>query len=248
MKRFINFIKNIFKNRPQKPSEPLPSVDNNKIPSCTIDDLCDERVPPKKESEWTPENYRQEYIDLWISARKKIICGSNGCQTPGGLVWTMNRIKAMKHRYVNASDFIKKELGDNIPWEVIAALHMRESGSDFSKQIMNGQPWSRITTWVPRGHGPWESWEKSCVDAFKIKDRPKKWTIANTLYFCERFNGMGYRMSGREKIVGHSPYLWAFTQHYRGGYFISDGRFSSSAVAKGVGVAMILKELDFKGE
>jgi lysozyme family protein len=205
----------------------------------------DVRNPDKPEiSEWTPLAYRQEYIDLWLTMRQNLI----GKQVAGTITWTVNYIKAHQARYEKASDLCFEKLGKRIPWQLIGALHMRESSGNFKKQIMNGQPYTQKTTWVPKGYGPWNSWEDACVDAFKIKALPDKWTIANTLYFSERFNGMGYRNNSRAKIVGYSPYIWAYTQHYKGGYYVSDGKFSASATAMGVGVAMILKQLGFKGE
>jgi lysozyme family protein len=163
-------------------------------------------------------------------------------QERSALTWTINYILKHKQTYIEASEETK------VPWQVIGAIHMREASGDFSKQILNGQPWNRKTTWVPKGYGPWSSWIESTKTAFEIKDLPSKWTIDNTLYFAERFNGMGYRLASRERVVGFSPYVWAFTQHYKGGYYVSDGKFSASAVAKGVGFAVILKELGFQGE
>ena len=227
---------------PYRPGHFEPPI---KTPYCNLDQECDTRVPKNKDSDWTPESYRKEYIDLWELMEVTHICGSNGCQREGTIAWTLNYINRYKERYVQAAKYVSKELEEDIPWQLIGALHMRESGGDFDKQILNGQHWNRRTTWVPRGLGPWNSWEESCVDAFRIKDRPDVWNIANTLYFAERFNGMGYRMYHKER-VGMSPYIAAFTQFYKGGLYYSDGKFDSRRVAKGVGVAMILKGLGFE--
>lgn len=209
------------------------------VPPITTPDLQCERhdCQPKPANEYVPDQYRGEYQKLWDRMERAYLNG----QTEGALVWTINYIKSKKSEYMDAQNLT------GVPWEIIGALHMREASGDFSKQIMNGQPWNRRTTWVPKGHGPWSSWLESCKDAFAIKKLPDVWTIENTLYFAERFNGMGYRIPSRQKVVGFSPYVWAFTQHYKGGYYVSDGKFSSSAVAKGAGFAVILKELGFQG-
>lgn len=209
------------------------------VPPITTPDLQCElySCEPRPVDEYMPAQYRGEYKRLWDSMERRYLKG----QTEGALAWTINYIKTHKDQYIEAQAYT------GVPWQIIGAIHMREAGGDFSKQILNGQSWTKRTTWVPKGYGPWENWIESCLTAFKIKQLPKEWTIENTLYFAERFNGMGYRLASKKKVVGFSPYLWAFTQHYKGGYYISDGKFSSSAVAKGVGFAVILKGLGFQG-
>jgi lysozyme family protein len=235
--KFLRWLRSVFQPKPTPAQRPSPKPDY-----CGIDQNCDtgDRTAPVDEG-WTPEGLRVEYDYLWKTQRINLI----GRQAISTVSWTTNTLQKNKARYKKASDLIEQRLGNRVPWQLIAALHMRESSGDFKKNLMNGQPLGMVTTWVPRGYGPWDSWEESAVDAFRIKSMPKTWTIANTLYFTERYNGMGYRTSSRAAIVGYSPYLWAYTQHYKGGYFVSDGKFSSSAVAMGVGVVVILKELGF---
>ncbi len=247
----MNFFKQIWRAIVEafKP-QPIPQQPSPKPDACLADQLCDDherdfKDPAKPDvSEWTPVAYRQEYLDNWNSMRRSLV----GKQVVGTIAWTVSYINKHQERYKRASILCEQRLGAKIPWQLIGALHMRESSGDFKKQIMNGQPYTQKTTWVPKGYGPWKTWEDACVDAFKIKALPDTWSIANTLYFAERFNGMGYRQVSKAKIVGYSPYIWAYTQHYKGGYYVSDGKFSSSAVALGVGVATILKELGFQGE
>jgi lysozyme family protein len=221
---FLNMLK-------KKPS-PKPDLS-------TPDIVCENYACTKPSvDEYVPPKYRGQYKALWDSMTRSYLKGQN----ESTLVWTINYILKHKQFYEDSEKVI------GVPWKIIAAAHMREASGDFSKQILNGQPWNRKTTWVPKGYGPWSSWIESTKTAFEIKDLPSKWTIDNTLYFAERFNGMGYRLASKASIVGFSPYVWAFTQHYKGGYYVSDGKFSASAVAKGVGFAVILKELGFQGE
>jgi lysozyme family protein len=188
-------------------------------------------------------------VELWHSAKYPVLrSGSNGKQQASTITWTINRIRANEDRYKKCSEYVFQKSGRRYPWELIAALHMREAGGDFKKNFLNGQPLNMRTTWVPKGRGPFATWEDSVVDGFGLKRFPDKWDIANTLHYGHVWNGLGYMTETRRKIAGHSPYLFAFTQHYKQGYFVSDGKFSSSAIALGVGVVVILKELGFKGE
>jgi lysozyme family protein len=254
--RLFRWLKSLFTPKPT-PTPPVVQP-SPKPESCLADQLCDDhdrdfKDPTKPEvSVWTPEAYRHEYIENWLTMEYPVFLSqahTNGRrQNQGTVDWTMRYIETHKARYQKASGLVKEKLGYSFPWELIAALHIREAGGDFKKNMMNGQPLNMRTTWVPKGYGPWSNWEDSVVDAFKIKQAPDRWTIANTLYYAERFNGLGYRTESRRRIVGFSPYIWAYSDKYKGGYFVSDGKFDSRGVALGVGVAVILKLLNFTGE
>src|SRR5258705_10572295 len=61
--------------------------------------------------------------------------------------------------------------GYNIPWWFIGVTHYREAGFDKSGNprwdtcLGNGQALNRKTTIVPKGRGPFNSWEEGAVDA-----------------------------------------------------------------------------------
>jgi lysozyme family protein len=155
--------------------------------------------------------------------------------------WYLNEIRNKKGFY----EIVGKHAA--VPWEVVGAIHGLEASFDMNKNLMNGQPWTQRTTWVPRGHGPWSSWQEAAVAAFELKKRegklPTDWTLGNTLEFLLKFNGLGYEY--RDLV---SPYLWAYTNHYAnqgGSKFVSDGKFSRSAVSLQVGAALMLKELGY---
>ena len=122
----------------------------------------------------------------------------------------------------------------NIPWEIIGTLHGLEAQFDFAKQIFNGEQWSEKTTLVPKGKGPWESWERSTVAALRSSAySPQNWGVVESAYFFERWNGMGYFNRGL-----YSPYLWAYLSPYAnqgGGKYVADGKFSETAISKQVG-------------
>lgn len=137
--------------------------------------------------------------------------------------------------------YVEVERNTGVPWAVIAAIHMRESGGDMTRQILNGQLVSETTTMVPKGHGPWRTWADSAVDALRIRgvQGTEDWDLVMALEFMERWNGWGYK--NRDK---NSPYLWSGCQHGEGvGKFVADGTYVSTAEDKQVGAAVLLHRL-----
>lgn len=137
-----------------------------------------------------------------------------------------------KYKYV--------ETMTGVPWDVVASCHYRESSLSFKGCLHNGDPWNKKTTHVPKGRGPFNSWEESAVDAMMIEKNkfPQVWDLQGKLDFCERYNGLGYRNRGIP-----SPYVWASTNKYKSGLYTGDSEFSSSKVDKRLGCAAIIKGL-----
>lgn len=137
----------------------------------------------------------------------------------------------------------------NVPWQLIAALHSREASLNFNGVLHNGEKiigTGKKTTKVPKGRGPFATWEDSAVDAIlldKLTGFAKSmddW--AGWLKAAERFNGFGYRKTGE-----YSPYVWAATNHSdETGKYVADGKFDRNAVEKQIGVAAILIGLGCK--
>ena len=165
------------------------------------------------------------------------------------LMWestVVKRLSASKYvsdiLIINANRYKEVASVTSVPWQIIACIHSLESYMDFSKCLHNGQPFNQMTTWVPKGLGPWDSWEEAAIDALQRKKLPKAWTIENTLYFLEKYNGLGYRKY-HPRI--RSPYLWSGTNHYTRGKYTSDGKFSTTAISKQIGAVCILKLLKY---
>lgn len=117
-----------------------------------------------------------------------------------------------------------------VPTAVLIALNERESSSNFSTYLGNGDPLRRRTVHVPSGRGPFKTWEDGAEDALYydgIVDLFHKFPVCLELaaYVCERWNGWGYRSRGI-----HSPYLFAGTNLYSRGKFTSDHGYDSSAI------------------
>lgn len=137
---------------------------------------------------------------------------------------------------INRYEVVQKVTG--VPWYLIAAIHYREASLDFSTCLHNGDKLPGPTHNVPAGRGPFSTWEEAAVDALKMEDLPNAWTELTCLSFSERFNGLGYRRKGCL-----SPYVWAGTSHYKGGLYVSDGKFDSNKFDKRIGVACIIRKL-----
>lgn len=195
-------------------------------------------TPPPVPQVPVPNGTRQErLVHLFNTMEIQTI----GKQLASHIDWYVHEAQNKKGYY----DIVSKHAA--VPWEVVACVHALEAGYSMSKNLMNGQPWNQRTTWVPRGHGPWSSWQEAAVAAFELKKRegklPIDWDLGNTLEFLLKFNGLGYERKG---LV--SPYLWSYTNHYAnqgGGKYVSDGKYSASAISLQVGAAVILKELNY---
>lgn len=149
------------------------------------------------------------------------------------------KIEANRARY----EQVAKATG--VPWDVIGVIHYRESSLNFAGVLHNGQKiigTGKKTTLVPKGRGPFSTWEEAAIDAL-MNAGPKiglnkDWSIAGTLEALERYNGLGYRTRGLP-----SPYLWAGTDQYVKGKFVADGKFDPSHVDQQLGVAALLMKL-----
>jgi lysozyme family protein len=162
--------------------------------------------------------------------------------------WALKRIKETMDMYAVVSKIT------NVPEPIIAVIHMRESSFDINSHLHNGDPLTARTKQVPKGrpikepvNGKSYTWLESAVDALEyesnaigIEMRSYVWDIVNSLFFLERFNGMGYR---NRSIT--SPYLWSFTDQYTMGKFSHDGVYSPSLVDRQPGCCAILKKMNF---
>lgn len=149
------------------------------------------------------------------------------------------KIAANRKRY----EAVSRAAG--VPWDVIGVIHYRESSNDFAGVLHNGQKiigTGKKTTLVPKGRGPFTSWEEAAYDALMLcaphAGKNKDWSIEGTLDLLERYNGLGYRKKGLP-----SPYLWAGTDQYEKGKYVADGKYDPNHVDKQLGVAALLMRL-----
>lgn len=129
-----------------------------------------------------------------------------------------------------------------VPWFVIAVIHEREASQSWRANLAQGDPWNTVSIHVPRGRGPFTSWNAAAVDALKncapYAAKWNDWSIGGLLTLLEEYNGLGYAMRGTA-----SPYVWASTDQYKSGKYIADGHFDPSAIDHQLGCAALLARM-----
>lgn len=155
-----------------------------------------------------------------------------------------DRLMFNRPRYEAVSKALAAK-GYTIPWEFIAVTHQREASGNFNTYLGNGQALSRKTTIVPKGRGPFTSWEEGAIDALVYAPpyaaKNKDWSIGGTLDKLEEYNGLGYRRKGAP-----SPYLWAGTNQYVKGKYVADHKYDPNHVDTQLGCAGLLKFMGYK--
>jgi len=141
-----------------------------------------------------------------------------------------------KHRYQAVAD------QTSVPWYVIAVIHEREASQSWAANLAQGDPWNRVSIHVPRGRGPFASWEAAAVDALE-NCAPRAahwidWSPGGLFTILEEYNGLGYAAMGMP-----SPYIWASTDQYVRGKYVSDGHYDPHAVDQQLGCAALLRRM-----
>jgi lysozyme family protein len=127
----------------------------------------------------------------------------------------------------------------SVPWCVIAVIHEREASQSWAANLAQGDPWNAVSVHVPKGQGPFASWEAAAVNAFE-RSPPyaahwADWSIGGVLTLLESYNGLGYAQRGVP-----SPYLWAGTDQYASGKYVADGHYDPQAIDHQLGCAALL--------
>ena len=150
------------------------------------------------------------------------------------------------------------EVLDGMPPVFVGLIHTMEASGDFSQGLYNGDPLTRRTVNVPRGRPlqgePPFTWEYVAIDALMYERTQgdwrglspedwADWSVAGICYKLEAYNGWGSR------IYHGTPtaYLWAGSNHYTSGKYVSDGVWDSNAVSDEEGAAVLLKRMTVKG-
>lgn len=154
-------------------------------------------------------------------------------------------IATAKRLLVNKSRFMTVQQQCGVPALWLMPTFERE-GPSFSAYFGNGDPLNRPTRDVPRGRGPFATWEDGTIDALTLDHvtahPPDGWTWEWACYQWEKWNGFGPREHGRP-----TGYLWSGTSIYQGGKYVSDGVWSPGTFDQQLGtviVAVSLAQLD----
>lgn len=129
-----------------------------------------------------------------------------------------------------------------VPWFIIAVIHEREASQSWAANLAQGDPWDRVSVHVPKGQGPFHSWESAAVNALErcppYAAHWADWSAGGALTLLEEYNGLGYAERGVP-----SPYVWASTDQYRAGKYIADGHYDPNAVDHQLGCAALLARM-----
>jgi lysozyme family protein len=244
IKRFFRWLSNLFKPKPK----PIP--DKPIAPNAPVGDPIAPESPKTDEPDLDTVDdgtfKKPDFTYLWDNAtlrEDKLNHIQSVCKRIMDNAGVYKRVSLEGKRMARLYHGIETPY---IPWYFIAVLHYRESNMDFRGVLHNGQRilgTGKQTTWVPKGRGPFETWEEAANDALFILKHfhwNKEWDIYKCIERAERYNGLGYRNKGH-----YSPYLFSGTNHYDGkGKYVADGRYDRNAVEKQLGVVAIWKGLN----
>lgn len=231
-----NFLKRIFKNW-NKGEVKIPE---DKAPVVVV---VTSTNPPKVNGEPKPDSKLVQVIDNinngTASAPDWTYLITTCRLDPDKKASVLSVVKKQQENWARYK-FVSEKTG--VPASAIANIHQKESSLGFDKCLHNGDKaiGNGKKTWqVPKGRGPFETWEEAAIDALMMKKNifPAEWTTVNTLIFCQRYNGLGHQNKGLE----YSPYIWAYTSHHdETGNYIADGKYSSTAVIKSPGIMALM--------
>lgn len=164
----------------------------------------------------------------------------------GRHAWSVNRLQEIWAAHQARYEAVAAQV--DLPAELIAALHFRESSGDFNTYLHQGDPLGRPAVNHPSNIPVFHVWEDAAVHA--LSDRHKAGIqddlditedtqdLAALATYAEYYNGLGYH--NRDRV---SPYVYSGTDHYTGGKYVRDGVFSSTAVDQQLGVLAMVQVL-----
>lgn len=185
-----------------------------------------------------------------LSGRKLGVYNNHAERTPNMMVGLSDAQRYDMHFFLenwskNRNRYEEVSAATNMPAELIAALHWRESSADFDTYLHQGDPLGRPAVNVPNDIPVFYEWEEAAIHALSMryhKSRQEELEIdadtrnPNALAsYAETYNGLGYYNRGMA-----SPYVYAGTDQYHSGKYVADGSFNRNVVDKQLGVMPML--------
>lgn len=136
----------------------------------------------------------------------------------------------------------------DMPPELIAALHWRESTGNFGTYLHQGDPLGQPAKRIPYNIPVFNDWESAAIHAINLKKGiQQRFGITKATgqtdpaalsTYAEYYNGKGYFNKNRP-----SPYVFSGTSSYQGGKYVADGKYDPNAVDRQLGVYSMLSNL-----
>ena len=173
-------------------------------------------------------NHQSDVTDLRLMTGGTYDYGIRAFQN----TWSQNQ-----HRY----EAVAQQTG--VPASLIAALHYRESSSNFNTYLHQGDPLGQPAVHHPANIPVFYQWEDAAVHALNSKSWLRSQLDmhagttdkASLATFAEAYNGLGYHYRGLT-----SPYVYAGTDVYKGGRYVRDGVFDANSWDQRPGVMALL--------
>jgi lysozyme family protein len=196
---------------------------------------------------------RKIWILIYLWATSLLAGDINTVQTQR---WETAKIKPEKQHFVEATvaqiqrgktKYLQVEAITGVPWFVVGSIHQMECSGSFRLGLYCGDPLTARTIHVPKGRPTWGKppfdWVETAVDSCKLdKLDTKRWTlVGQALQNIEAYNGLGVQ---RYHPDMPTAYLWSYTNIYKGGKYIGDGVWSSTAISSQCGAVPFLKLLN----
>jgi lysozyme family protein len=136
----------------------------------------------------------------------------------------------------------------DMPPELIAALHWRESTGNFGTYLHQGDPLGKPARNIPNNIPVFHDWESAAIHAINLKKGiQQRFGITKATgqsdpaalsTYAEYYNGKGYFNKSRP-----SPYVFSGTSSYQSGKYVADGKYDPNAVDRQLGVYSMLSNL-----
>jgi len=122
-----------------------------------------------------------------------------------------------------------------VPVLFMAPSFEREASSNFALSPAQGDRWDQVSRNVPRGVGPFQSWDAAALWSYHHDGLDLvgagAWTWPLLCYYFELFNGFGYRDFHHIR----SPYVVGATTLQQPGKYVRDGEYDPNVIDSQIG-------------
>jgi lysozyme family protein len=200
---------------------------------------------PTAPSETKPQKSAYTGVDPLYLRNSRLLSNTNQRLTNNQAF----EMKSFVSNYLqNKQRYEKVAQATDMPAELIAALHWRESSGNFGTYLHQGDPLGKPARHIPNNIPVFNDWESAAIHALSQKNQYKQRfgitrdtsdnDTAALLSYAEYYNGKGYYNRNQP-----SPYVFSGSSSYSAGKYVADGKYDPNAVDKQLGVYSMLNTL-----